>query len=71
MAKQKKLDIIRAHTDDETIAEDPHTDVKPVRVDARTVIYVPRSLSKEQVQQFIERWQSSVMRSRRGSGKYY
>jgi hypothetical protein len=55
--------------DDNPILPDPHTDVRPYRIDSRTVIYIPRQLNNEEAVAFVEKWRSAVKSSHIKSGE--
>jgi hypothetical protein len=59
MAKRKSPPVVIA----DEVLPDPHTDVHPVRVDKRTVIYIPNDYTEEQEKDFIENWQQRVAKS--------
>jgi hypothetical protein len=59
MAKRKSPPVVIA----DEVLPDPHTDVHPVRVDKRTVIYIPNDYTEEQEKQYINEWRQRVAKS--------
>jgi hypothetical protein len=49
---------------DSVIPADPHHDVRAVRVDRRTVIYVPRHFNEQQTAEYVRRWCERLNRCR-------